>query len=644
MTRRLRAPVICALGAVTAMVAAAPARSEFKRCPDLAGVQCARVSVPLDRSGALRGTIALDVARVRARHPSRRAILVLQGGPGGAGRGLVSGLRDLLDTALEHRDLIGLDARGTGRSGLLRCPTLERLSSVQGEGPAAAECARSLGPARAFYTTEDAVADIESVRAALGIESFAIYGVSYGTKTALHYAARHPDRVDHLVLDSTLALDGPDAFNAANLRAAPGVLNAVCGARRCRRITPDPAADVRAVAFRLARSHIHGSVIDARGRRRRARLTGGDLVQLLVSGEPFDQGLRARLPMALRSANLGDTAPILRLARDAARASSPARPEDVSAAVFAATLCEEAQLPWAGSTAPGDRLTQASAAARELGPGALAPFAPGSALGGSDTINLCRLWPQVTREAAPLPPLPDVPVLLLSGELDLRTPLEDARQVAAGFPRASLLGVPDTGHAALPGDRSACSERAVTAFLDDRAVQRCRRVPGSPVAPFLPRRLSQVRPHPHVRGRRGRVVAAALLTLADVLDQVDQAVADEEGGGRHHSTFGGGGLRAGRWRLDGDRLLIQGVVLVRSVRVSARLEDRFEATGTLSVDGPGHLNGKLAISNGRRVTGTVAGRRVLLRVPSAPFHGAGREAAAASVRTRRVVTGLRRVR
>jgi len=635
--------MICALGAASAMAAAAPARAEFKRCPDLAGVQCTRVSVPLDRSGAQGGTISLDVARVRARHPSRRALLVLQGGPGGAGRGLVAGLRDLLDPALEDRDLIGLDPRGTGRSGLLRCPVLERVTSLTEDAPAAAECARSLGPARAFYTTEDTVADIESVRAALRIESFAVYGVSYGTKTALHYAARHPERVDHLVLDSTLPRDGPDAFNAANLRAAPRVLSAVCGPRRCRRITPDPSADVRAVAAGLARSHIHGSVIDARGRRREARLIGGELVQLLVSGEPFDPGLRARLPMALRSSNLGDQAPILRLASDAARARSPARPEDVSAAVFAATLCEEAQLPWAGSTAPADRLAQASVAARERG-GGLAPFAPGAALGGSDTINLCRLWPRVTRAAAaPLPAPPDVPVLLLSGELDLRTPLEDARRVASAFPRARVLVVPDTGHAALPGDRSACSERAVAAFLRDRAVHRCPRVPGSPVAPFLPRRLSQVRPNPHVPGRRGRVVAAALLTLADVLDQVDQAVADEEGGGPHHSSFGGGGLRGGRWRLDGDRLLLRGVVLVRGVRVSARLDDRFEEIGTLRVDGPGSLDGRLALADGLRVTGLVAGRRVRLRAPASPFHSAGREAAAARVRSRRVVTGLWRV-
>ncbi|MDQ6750782.1 MAG: alpha/beta hydrolase [Actinomycetota bacterium] len=640
---RGRALRICALGLATAIVVAAPARAEFKPCPDLTGIQCTRVSVPLDRSGALGGTISLDVARVPARHRSRRAILVLQGGPGGAGRSLVAALRDTFNPALEDRDLIGLDPRGTGRSGLLRCPASERVTSVQGEAPAAAECAARLGPARSFYTTEDTVADIEALRAALGIDTLAIYGVSYGTKTAMVYAARHPDRVDHLVLDSTLPLDGPDAFNAANLRAAPRVLAAVCGGRRCRRVTPNPAGDLRAVAARLALSHIHGGVIDSRGRRRSVRVTGGQLVQLLVSGEPFDEGLRARLPMALRSANLGDPAPILRLARDVARANSPARPEDVSAGVFASTLCGEARLPWARSTTAADRPARARAAVRALRPGALGPFAPGAALAGSDTVELCRLWPEVTRTAAPLPPLPDVPVLLLAGELDLRTPVEDARRVAAAFPRAAVLRVPGTGHGALRGDPSGCAERAVGMFLRGAAVSTCRRGPGPAVAPFLPRSLSQVRRPRGVPGPRGRVAAAAIMTITDVLDQVEQAVADEEGGGRHHSSYGGGGLRAGRWRLDGDRLRIRGVVLVRGVRVSAVFDDRFDPTGTLHVDGPGRLDGKLALSSDEgRATGRVGGRPVRVRLSATAFSGPAPRAAAAAVRLRHIAAGLRR--
>ena len=59
--------------------------------------------------------------------------------------------------------------------------TLERASSSNQPGPAA-QCAQELGPARAFYTTRDSVADIEAVRQALGVDRISLYAVSYGTK------------------------------------------------------------------------------------------------------------------------------------------------------------------------------------------------------------------------------------------------------------------------------------------------------------------------------------------------------------------------------------------------------------------------------------------------------------------------------
>ena len=54
----------------------------FERCGAY-GFECARVSVPLDRTGALPGRVSLFVKRVRARErPRRGALFVLAGGPG----------------------------------------------------------------------------------------------------------------------------------------------------------------------------------------------------------------------------------------------------------------------------------------------------------------------------------------------------------------------------------------------------------------------------------------------------------------------------------------------------------------------------------------------------------------------------------
>jgi len=53
---------------------------------------------------------------------------------------------------------------------------------------------------------EDDVADLEAVRAELGLESFALLGARYGAVVAARYAARHPERVEALVLVSPLPI------------------------------------------------------------------------------------------------------------------------------------------------------------------------------------------------------------------------------------------------------------------------------------------------------------------------------------------------------------------------------------------------------------------------------------------------------
>ena len=95
----------------------------------------------------------------------------------------------------------------------------------------------------------------------------------------------------------------------------------------------------------------------------------------------------------------------------------------------------------------------------------------------------CVGWPEAGAARASAP-LPDVPVLILSGEDDLRTPLEGARRFAAALPRAQVLTVPHRGHSVITGD-DACVGVGVRRFFAGRPV-------GSPCAklassvPLLP--------------------------------------------------------------------------------------------------------------------------------------------------------------
>src|SRR5205807_991917 len=152
-----------ALSAAMALAVAAPPAGalNFTRCASGSAFRCAHLDVPLDRSGAVPGTIRLFVER---RGPTvgapRGAVLALAGGPGQAAAPLADDFATLLGAALRTRDLIVFDQRGTGKSGLLRCPDLERVDqrpeAAAAEVAAAGEgCANALGAARAHYDTID---------------------------------------------------------------------------------------------------------------------------------------------------------------------------------------------------------------------------------------------------------------------------------------------------------------------------------------------------------------------------------------------------------------------------------------------------------------------------------------------------------
>src|SRR4051794_32422251 len=191
---------------------------------------CARVTVPLDRSGKVPGQIGLEVEEGFAKTPIRPPLFVFAGGPGQGATYAFDNvtLAQILGPERRNRNVVVFDQRGTGDSGPLDCPEAQRQRS--GDPAAdAATCANRLGPRRAFYTTRDSVADIEAVRQRMGTPKIALYGTSYGTKVALAYALAYPGHVDRIVLDSVVPLDGPDSLNRQTIGAIPRVLRSRCG-------------------------------------------------------------------------------------------------------------------------------------------------------------------------------------------------------------------------------------------------------------------------------------------------------------------------------------------------------------------------------------------------------------------------------
>src|SRR4051794_20496868 len=138
----------------------AAAAIAYAPCSPASALQCGKLDVPLDRSGAFAGAVRLvAVRKVAPSNPTNTAVLGLVGGPGGAAIPFVTDFAELMAPALVNRDLLMFDPRGVGASSPIGC----RLTGTETE--AGARCANQLGPARAFYATAPNVEDIEALRA-----------------------------------------------------------------------------------------------------------------------------------------------------------------------------------------------------------------------------------------------------------------------------------------------------------------------------------------------------------------------------------------------------------------------------------------------------------------------------------------------
>jgi pimeloyl-ACP methyl ester carboxylesterase len=410
--------------------AAPPALTDAHNCTGLPGFTCSFLTVPLDRSGAVPGTLRLQVAAAGNTGAPHGTLLFLTGGPGQPGVPFVGQILKALPQVARGYRLVMIDQRGTG-AGSLDCPELQGQmgeSDTVPPTPAAVQaCAQALGIRRDFFTTADTVEDLDELRQALHLASWTLDGVSYGTFTAEQYALTYPDRVRRLVLDSSVTQQNADPLYVASMHRAAFVLRQACQEQHC---GYDPAAKL-------------ASVIDRYGYAVR-------LFDILVILSIIDPHLRSQniafLPR-LHQAAAGNPGP-LRSLITGFYAGPPVMPQVYSSALHAATLCADlTDMPWGNAATPlSARAAALQRAVQRIPAAATWPF-PVSTAAGQGIMQECRYWPP----ARPDPPPPNrtltMPVLLLAGTLDLSTPLPWAQQEAAQIPHATLVVIPGSGHA-----------------------------------------------------------------------------------------------------------------------------------------------------------------------------------------------------
>ncbi len=405
-----------------------------------------------DTVSAVRGSFLVpenrsdpDSRRIRlsyVRFPAAAAdpgppIVYLAGGPGGSGVGAARGTRFPLFMALrEIADVIAFDQRGTGDSSTIPpCRLDERLaldaplridSLVAMGRRGAAACLvswRTAGVDLAGYNALESARDLDDLRTVLGVDRVTLLGIGYGTHLALAALKVMGDRIDRLVLASAQGLDQtvklPARTDAYFVRLQAALDEDPLG----RGMFPDIVPMIRRVLDRLALSPSRVSIPSEEGPVE--FLMGADDVRLpsaFVIGDPANGVSLLRL---IAAADRGDDAPLGRFVYRFVR-GQPLTFRGMPEAMDAAS----------GSSAERLELVREQAQTALLGDVLNFPMPHlRDAFGDLDLGDDFRV-----------PPVSDVPTLLLSGTLDGRTYPESQAEAVAGLSDVTHLVIEHAGH------------------------------------------------------------------------------------------------------------------------------------------------------------------------------------------------------
>ncbi len=635
--RKLVAPVVVVLAIMVGLpdlATSTPARDggapravDLHPCPRIDGAECGSIRVLLDPRDPALGTTQVGFLRYPRRRqelPSLGTIVAVEGGPGYSTIASRWYYRDLYKPLLDRRELLLVDLRGTGRSDAIDCPQLQSY-----RGPwkrLVALCGRQLGPLSERYGSAFAAADLVVVIDALGIDRIDIYGDSYGTFFAQTFAVRYPERTRTVTLDAAYTIDNDDAWWRDTNRAIAAAFRVTCARDRvCAELGRDPMATIARLVRRVGAAPVVGAAYNADGRPRSVRVNVDSVISLVTSAATTPTIYRELVAAAraVLRANHPDPAPLLRLAAENAYVGGAGNIHTYSEGLATATGCNDYPQLWDLGASMPDRVSQYRAALDELrrdDPDAFAPFAIDDWVVSSATLfTSCIRWPVPMQHVHAKPPgaaYPEVPVLVLNGDLDSLTSPEGAQAVADRFPNATYVEVPNTTHVTALGDLLDCTSRLVLDFVQTRVV-------GDPscVRSYPPIRLADRFPTSAAGLGTDVATRAALVTtgtLGDVLARWWSM------GGTH-----GVGLRGGTFETHGFRepvFRLRDVRWVGDVAVGGTLRwDRPSGvvSATVTLRGDGVPGARLRVRwnawhpmTSALVVGSVGGRPVRLRVPA----------------------------
>jgi pimeloyl-ACP methyl ester carboxylesterase len=386
-------------------------------------------SVPEDRRDPRSRRIDIGFIRFKSTSANPGApIVYLAGGPGGSGVATARGPRQPIFLALRAvADVIALDQRGTGLSNHI--PPCQAEAALD-PGQVLSEATltsyyrstleaclpkwRSAGVATGGYTTVQSAEDIEDLRKALGARKLDLWSISYGTHLAMAAMRLHPRSFGRVVLASAEGMDQTVKL--------PAHLDATYA--RIDKIVPlDLAALMRSVHARYDAEPQSFTLVGPQGNR--TFRTDSFPLRMMAGFVPKNPDGIAQLVGAYRALDAGQTQALAPMIwgffyKDRLTMGGMGELMDIASGVS------------------DSRLARVRAQARTGLLGTATNFPMPQLRGAVAGLDLGDKFRREIRS--------NIPVLLISGDLDVRTPLEEQAEATAGLADKHQIIVRNGGH------------------------------------------------------------------------------------------------------------------------------------------------------------------------------------------------------
>lgn len=397
---------------------------------------CGVLSVPEKRNDPSGRQIDLAVAWIRAAHadPQADPLIFIAGGPGQSALDSYPLIHHALAGVRTDHSIVLMDQRGTGQSNPLGCNSElgnnDALSIAIDDTDLKRLLDSCLASLRAhadprFYTTTDAVADLEDFRTALGSPPWNMLGVSYGTRVIQQFAKTFPNAVRTMILDGVV----PNAvlLGSDHARFLDSTLDhyfsACTDADTCSALSHSNRARLHAITERLKTQAVtvrFRHAISGQWQEQRINHEQVGLVMRLFAYQPTTAAL---LPLLLTQMEQGQFETIAALSHMQGDSLNNAMALAMSLAV---SCTEDAR----------ELTTHTVDAHSVMGEHFVAQLK-----------RICTQWPTGDMPKDFHQPLQsDLPTLLLSGEYDPVTPPAYGDLVARSLSHSTHLIVPGQGH------------------------------------------------------------------------------------------------------------------------------------------------------------------------------------------------------